>query len=280
MEKYLRAFLTKRGLNDSRILLSIYERFLAIKYRKQWYRPVTFRGSTFIVGKDYSIFPSLYHGQFEQQELEVVLKLSLPDKPIIWDVGANIGIYSILLGIKFPEASILAFEPNDKVAKLLQDNICRNSVRNVTLRREALSDNRRLDTLNVNSLKPGTGRIGNMQKKRFDLQNIQTVDGDALISEGHKPPNFIKIDTEGHEPKVLAGLKSCITESKPIVMMEVYPMLWDSEEMQLWQDTLNFMFSIYDTALSISRRGVVVIEQMNTQDLDKGLVTLIFGIHD
>ena len=253
---------------------------MAIKYRKQWSEAVTFRGSTFIVGKDYSIFPSLYHGQFEQQELEVVLKLSLPDKPIIWDVGANIGIYSILLGTKFPEASILAFEPNDNVAKLLQDNIFRNSVTNVTLRREALSDNRRIDTLNVNSLKPGTGRIGNVQKKKFDLHHIQTVDGDSLISEGQNPPNFIKIDTEGHEPRVLAGLKSYITESEPIVMMEVYPMLWDSEEMQLWQDTLNFMFSIYDTALSISRRGVVVIEQMNTQDLDKGLVTLIFGIHD
>ena len=277
MEKYLRECFTKLGLNESEILLKIYERWLAIRYRTHWYRPITFRGSDFIVGKDYSIFPSLYFGQFEQQELEIILNLSLPDNPVIWDVGANIGIYSILLGQKFPNARILAFEPNEKVAALLQMNINQNALGNITLRREALSDSRRFDTLNVNLFKAGTGRLGIINKK-LSLQQVQTIDGDSLISEGQLPPDFIKIDTEGHEPKVLTGLKSYITENKPIIMMEVYPTLWTNDERQNWQDILDVMFSIYGKALAVSRKGVIATLQLNAEELEKGLVTLIFGI--
>src|SRR3972149_3839392 len=42
-------------------------------------------------------------------------------RPVLFDVGANIGKYSLMLRDSFPEAKVYAFEPNINSFKILQD---------------------------------------------------------------------------------------------------------------------------------------------------------------
>ena len=57
----------------------------------------------------------------EHYLLTKVLKKNLTDirQPIIFDVGANVGNYSLLLSQEFPQAQIYAFEPNEETYQQL-----------------------------------------------------------------------------------------------------------------------------------------------------------------
>ena len=72
----------------------------------------------------------LNFGTYEQKELDMMGRL-MGDDFTVWDVGANIGWYSINLAKAFPGSRILAFEPIPATYRQLQRNIELNQVRNV-----------------------------------------------------------------------------------------------------------------------------------------------------
>jgi hypothetical protein len=50
---------------------------------------------------------------------------------------------------------------------------------------------------------------------------IATVTGDELVyDQGYNAPDVVKIDTEGHETHVLAGMTRIISEHRPIIFFE------------------------------------------------------------
>ena len=74
-------------------------------------------------------FEALWRDIFEKEEYRV--DLGKPD-PYILDVGAHIGMATIYFKTLYPQAKILAFEPNPNTAKLLRLNIKANNLKGVT----------------------------------------------------------------------------------------------------------------------------------------------------
>lgn len=152
------------------------------------------------------------------------LLASLRPDDVFYDIGANIGIYTCLVGKVLSNGSVVAFEPHPANVERLRRNAKLNEVA-LTTYPLALSDSD--DILSLAEHESGTSGAGAhgfdvtnsgvMSEKTTQSTNTLQVavrNGDALIEENKIPrPNILKIDVEGAEQAVLDGLKRAIAES-------------------------------------------------------------------
>ncbi len=137
----------------------------------------------------------LMHG-LNEIFIEEVYKQQLPPEPYIIDCGANIGLSVIYLKQLFPDAEILAFEPDTENYKLLQKNIESFEYKKVNARKEAVwIENTILRFASEGSM---SSRIG-------DSTSSLTVEVPAVRLNDfiNRKIDFLKIDIEGAEYKVL-----------------------------------------------------------------------------
>ena len=59
-------------------------------------------------------------------------------KPIILDCGANMGLSILFFSKKYPNAEIIAFEPDETVLPFLEKNIISQNIKNVELCKKAV----------------------------------------------------------------------------------------------------------------------------------------------
>ena len=146
-----------------------------------------------------------------------------------WDIGANVGFWSLFLaGIEPPIERICAFEPDSTNLGYLRLNQEKNHLDRLLIREVGLSDQPGRATFFADEL---TGSTGSLERERdFIGENygqarrevtipLSTVD--AECGTGLPPPDFIKIDVEGHEWNVLKGAQRTLAEHHPSLIMEV-----------------------------------------------------------
>jgi len=147
------------------------------------------------------------------------------DQDVIFDVGANTGLYTCFAAVKNQSVNVVAFEPYQPNVEVLKKNIKLNSVENVRIIDTALSNTNGTAKFEVPGYDmPGYG-TGSISDNIEDTKtvNIQTSTGDDLIEEGLQQPNVLKIDVEGAEERVLEGLLNTMAEeSCRLVYCEVH----------------------------------------------------------
>lgn len=128
------------------------------------------------------------------------------------DIGANVGLYSLLAGRNPNIRQIYAFEPQPEIFKLLNINLEKNQVERATVFSHAISDITEESDLQIKEGHSGaaTLRDNTVSEKTFVRRiRISKVDH-AFLDENIKiePAEKIclKIDTEGHEEPVLLEL--------------------------------------------------------------------------
>lgn len=98
-------------------------------------------------------------GVYEEKGLDVLLGLELPEEMIFWDVGANVGIYSVLFGRKFAAGKVKVFEPNVFLHALLTQNLDLNGVNNVRIDDFALSNAKGVGQIEISKGRAGAGNL-------------------------------------------------------------------------------------------------------------------------
>ncbi|MFZ0452107.1 MAG: FkbM family methyltransferase [Ignavibacteriaceae bacterium] len=175
----------------------------------------------------------------EEQFLNEIL-LRLNEHNVFWDVGANIGFYSIVAAkIKDTNGKIFAFEPEPKTFSLLRKNIELNKMNNITSLSIALGDTDG-DKLLYPSDTPNFGAHSFVQRTDYRVKkkgikiNINTAD--KLIDEMKiDVPDIMKIDVEGAEILILRGMKRLLMNKKlKTIFCEIHvnllPLFGSSEE--------------------------------------------------
>jgi len=161
-----------------------------------------------------------YGSDQERTDLAIFSSLCTPGS-IVWDIGANFGLYSIICACKPGfHGRIYAAEPHRRAAKLLRQNVERNSVGNrVTLFEEALSDRDGTATFFEASETAFSG-LSNTGRASLESTNIVTTYRlDTLWKKtGALPIDLIKIDVEGHEGAVLEGALEAIGASPDLIV--------------------------------------------------------------
>lgn len=147
----------------------------------------------------------LAHDQYLKEKLRPYIK----EGDTVIDIGAHIGTHSIMYSQWAGKTGkVHAFEPNLPVFECLSANMATHP--NVKCYNVGVSDKDEQVSMNHNPENPGASYINGPG-------NIPLIRLDNL----HLKPNFIKIDAEGWEPKVLAGCRHTIKEHRPYMFIEI-----------------------------------------------------------
>lgn len=186
-----------------------------------------FLGGDVTVYKESQTIGGSFAGKDAIREMGLIKKvyntIKNKDKPIMVDVGASTGSYSLIA--KFiPGLTIHAFEPYGDVAALLLKNIWFNNVQDrVTVYNIAC-----FNKTGVKKLKcclqghSGFSSLGdkfNLQMK-YENKLVRTDTLDNILFNRLEKLNFLKIDTEGSDLYVLLGAEKLIKKFKPAILVE------------------------------------------------------------
>jgi FkbM family methyltransferase len=151
----------------------------------------------------------------------------IPLGAILWDIGANIGLYSVYAAKK-SKCKVWAFEPSVFNLELLARNIYLNSLTNdICIVPFALSDKLGTSKLQLTTTELGGalstfgqdfGWDGKAVKKVFEFQTVGLSMEDALNHLAIPIPGYIKIDVDGLEHFILKGGKAILSQINEILI--------------------------------------------------------------
>lgn len=154
----------------------------------------------------------------DEPELGYLLSI-LPKSCVSMDVGANIGCFSHHLCQAFPGGNVIAFEARHD----LYEDLCRNLRERTNFKAYNLAVSDTPGELRI-SLDPchGNSSVEDLPTQRgLKRQKVRAIMLDEFVlSMGLTSLDFLKIDVEGHESKVLTGAAATIRRFRPIILCE------------------------------------------------------------
>jgi len=160
-------------------------------------------------GKGLSIILNLV----EPKQLELAKRLA-PACDICFDIGANVGLYSLLFARYSKQ--VFAFEPFPRNISYLSKTLKLNGVGNVIIVPYAVHDSTKLMYF-LEDKNFALGRLDNRGK----LPCV-AVSCDDFVSAYKIVPSLLKIDVEGSEMAVLNGAKNLLSKHRPIVLLSTH----------------------------------------------------------
>jgi FkbM family methyltransferase len=149
------------------------------------------------------------------------------------DVGANIGVYTILAASRVgPTGRVASFEPGPETLRRLRGNVELNGLKNVEVHPVAVSD--RAGTVSFDLAGGTTGHLAR-GKGAASAVEMETVRLDDVLRGGGWAAG--KMDIEGAEPLALRGAERLLGEmSPPVWLLEVNGLLrrYGFTEAELW----------------------------------------------
>jgi FkbM family methyltransferase len=152
-------------------------------------------------------------------------------KGIFVDVGVNLGQTLIKVKCIDSDQEYLGFEVNLACASYVNELIEANGFRNTTILPIGLAEKANVVTVFANSSTDNSASIvPHFRESSYNIRKAALVatGDDILAMLPRKPVGVIKIDVEGAEMEVLAGLQRTLEEFQPIVTCEILP-IYDSE---------------------------------------------------
>lgn len=148
---------------------------------------------------------------------------------VVWDVGANVGIWSLFFARAFDSVeTVVAYEPDAINLRMLHRNVEINALADcIQVRPAALSVAVGTAEFQVDDL---TGSTGSLEREEGFITRyygrptrgatVATTTIDQELASGLPPPQFLKIDVEGHEADVFLGAKNMLTTVRPVMIIE------------------------------------------------------------
>ena len=178
------------------------------------------RGLYFDAGAD---TPRFISGGYEGPVQQALADTVRPGD-VCYDIGANLGFFTVLLGrLTGTTGSVVAFEPAPANAARIEWNARRNGLKNVQVRRIALSHSDGSCELQLarhvgGAVLTGAGvppdPAGNIVVRTSRLDSI-------IVELQLRPPDFVKIDVEGAELDVLRGMVKVLQDRRPSLIVEL-----------------------------------------------------------
>lgn len=210
---------------------------------------------------DQRIVPNeiLNFNAYEPEELEWIYKL-LPPQPVILDIGANMGWYSLNIAKKIPSSLVYAFEPIPSAYAYLTENLALNRLSNVKSYNFGLSD--REGHFDFYYYKAGSvnSSLANLSERdEVELISCPLTKLDRFSQEIEETIDFIKCDVEGAELSVIVGGLETIKRHKPILFLEL---------LRKWAKKFGYHPNEALVALSEIGYACFVIEEAGLSEID------------
>ena len=152
----------------------------------------------------------------EPETLEWIDNFKKKEKITFWDIGSNIGLYSIYAAVNFENIEVVSFEPSTSNLRILSRNISINNLENKIKIFQIPLGTYENQFLEFNERKFNEGESHNSLDKNIDFEgkkidpinkykifstNIDKIIEDKIL----EIPDYIKIDVDGIEHLILKG---------------------------------------------------------------------------
>ncbi|MDA8085911.1 MAG: FkbM family methyltransferase, partial [Nitrospiraceae bacterium] len=161
------------------------------------------------------MFPQIFIDHIYDSDPSAFSSLDKADA-VLFDIGANIGMFSIKMAKQYPRARIYSFEPNPDVFERLARNIETNNVRNVFACNMGMSD---VDETAFIDGRGSTvlGKITKTREAALSEVRLTTIDS-FMEKNGIGRVDLLKIDVEGYEYRVVRGIEANAGHISRIIM--------------------------------------------------------------
>jgi FkbM family methyltransferase len=209
---------------------------------REWVVPILqgpLRGKRWIAG---SANHSCWLGFYEQNKQQILTE-EVELGSVFYDVGANVGIYSLLCSLLVGNGKVYAFEPMPRNLAYLRKHLKLNHARNVEILPFAISDKIGQAQFEIEA----SGLMGRLTGE--GSLTVATATLDSLVENGGMaPPDFIKMDIEGAELSALRGASFIFQRYRPVLFLATHGRdierecrklleLWDYEIEEIGMDS-------------------------------------------
>ena len=141
---------------------------------------------------------------------------------VCYDVGAHIGYFSLMMaqltGVK---GKVFAFEPDPDNFRHLNEHIQLNDMNAIIEPAPMAVSSESGKAVFQKGKDSSTGKLSSSSFGEGIEVDITSLD-DFVYQMGHPEPDFIKIDVEGFEGKVLSGAGKVLSQARPVVLCEIH----------------------------------------------------------
>lgn len=145
-----------------------------------------------------------------------------------YDLGANVGFYTLTANKILSSGTIYSFEPSPSSRKIFEQHVHLNkkmmTANNISLLPFAISD-----AMKEVEFSDGVQREGHTYIKQSTVFShatnkitVQCYSIDTLLQQGYKEPDVLKIDVEGAEYDVLQGAVNTLQLYKPNILLATH----------------------------------------------------------
>jgi FkbM family methyltransferase len=154
-------------------------------------------------------------------QVQEALRRTVGRGGVVWDVGANIGAFSLLAARTVgPTGRVVAIEPEANCAAAIGDNAGRNAIGWIDVHQVAATAQTGEAELIVVRDSLWT-RLASVGEHHLEVER-RTVPAYALDDLPAPAPALVKIDVEGGELDVLTGMRRLLAEVRPVIVCEMH----------------------------------------------------------
>jgi FkbM family methyltransferase len=157
--------------------------------------------------------------------VQEALRRTLPEGGTLYDVGANLG-FMTLVGARLvgPAGTVVSIEPEPENVAAIEANAALNGLDTITvIAAAAAADTGPVEVIGVrDTLWTRLAEVGEhpMERERLTVPGVRL---DELVYErGVRAPDVVKIDVEGAELQVLAGMTRLLRDCRPAIVAEMH----------------------------------------------------------
>lgn len=198
------------------MLSAVYEKLLLAQTGGELQKSINGYNATFSIDSS-NEFLSLDSYRGEREVLQSFLN-DIGPADVVFDIGANVGFFSIFAATNYPSAIVVAFEPHSDNIDRIHRSANLEDVDVITYE-TLLSDHTSFASFPVGSSVPG---VSDLSMGSSTDHFVPTYRGEELIASHDLPsPTILKVDVEGAELDVLTGFGPVLEQVK-VVYCEVH----------------------------------------------------------
>lgn len=167
--------------------------------------------------KSITTYVLLEQERWFEKEMDFLRHWLRPGMTVI-DIGANLGVYSLPMArLVGPAGQVFAYEPGSEARALLERSRELNAAINLQISPFALSDSVREGRLVFGGSSELNALGDNGAGETVRITSLDSEDA----ARGWPSPDFMKIDAEGEEERILAGGRNFFARHSPLIMFEI-----------------------------------------------------------
>jgi FkbM family methyltransferase len=240
--------------------------------------PLSITGST----DDFGVIGAIERadGHYEPHVMQVLSDLVHPTDVCI-DIGANVGVLTLLLARLAPDGHVYAFEPGDTSFGYLSRNIADAHAGNVDAAQLGVYDTTGTLTLQVSPGHPGGAYISQTDVHERASESIPVTRLDDWVDDHDLAQvDVIKLDIEGAELRVLEGASKTLERFRPVLVVECNPVALERFQNASASVLVETLRSVYGRVFFIAGtalREITSDEQIERELRRSGIVDLVCG---